>query len=53
MIDAPVSGGVVGAEAGTLTFMVGGTDQEIEFLFYNLFYFDSLYDFEMNIKEFL
>lgn len=26
MIDAPVSGGVGGAEAGTLTFMVGGTD---------------------------
>ena len=25
-VDAPVSGGVVGAEAGTLTFMVGGTD---------------------------
>jgi len=26
MIDAPVSGGVGGAEAGTLTFMCGGTD---------------------------
>src|SRR5476649_1421252 len=26
MIDAPVSGGVGGATAGTLTFMVGGTD---------------------------
>jgi 3-hydroxyisobutyrate dehydrogenase len=26
MLDAPVSGGVGGAEAGTLTFMVGGTD---------------------------
>ena len=26
MIDAPVSGGVTGAEAGTLTFMVGGSD---------------------------
>lgn len=25
-VDAPVSGGVVGAEAGTLTFMAGGTD---------------------------
>jgi 3-hydroxyisobutyrate dehydrogenase len=25
-VDAPVSGGVVGAEAGTLTFMVGGSD---------------------------
>tara|TARA_R110000868_G_scaffold31627_14_gene115839 strand:+ start:2253 stop:3143 length:891 start_codon:yes stop_codon:yes gene_type:complete len=27
MIDAPVSGGVGGAEAGTLTFMVGGTNE--------------------------
>ena len=27
MVDAPVSGGVGGAEAGTLTFMCGGTDQ--------------------------
>jgi 3-hydroxyisobutyrate dehydrogenase len=27
MIDAPVSGGVGGATAGTLTFMVGGDDQ--------------------------
>jgi 3-hydroxyisobutyrate dehydrogenase len=26
MVDAPVSGGVAGAEAATLTFMVGGTD---------------------------
>jgi 3-hydroxyisobutyrate dehydrogenase len=26
MVDAPVSGGVGGAEAGTLTFMVGGDD---------------------------
>ncbi|MCW2238501.1 3-hydroxyisobutyrate dehydrogenase [Azospirillum canadense] len=26
MVDAPVSGGVGGAEAGTLTFMVGGTE---------------------------
>ena len=26
MVDAPVSGGVAGAEAGTLTFMVGGPD---------------------------
>jgi len=25
MVDAPVSGGVMGAEAGTLTFMVGGS----------------------------
>ena len=28
MIDAPVSGGVGGATAGTLTFMVGGSDEE-------------------------
>lgn len=27
-VDAPVSGGVPGAEQGTLTFMVGGSDQE-------------------------
>lgn len=27
-VDAPVSGGVVGAEAGTLTFMLGGDDLE-------------------------
>ncbi|KAA9393903.1 3-hydroxyisobutyrate dehydrogenase [Kocuria coralli] len=27
-VDAPVSGGVVGAEAGTLTFMVGAEDAE-------------------------
>ncbi len=27
MLDAPVSGGVAGAQAGTLTFMVGGTDE--------------------------
>ncbi|MGY4721225.1 3-hydroxyisobutyrate dehydrogenase [Naumannella cuiyingiana] len=27
-IDAPVSGGVVGAEAGTLAFMVGGTEDD-------------------------
>ena len=27
MVDAPVSGGVGGAAAGTLTFMVGGTDE--------------------------
>jgi 3-hydroxyisobutyrate dehydrogenase len=26
MVDAPVSGGVAGAEAGTLTFMVGGSE---------------------------
>lgn len=29
-IDAPVSGGVVGAEAGTLAFMVGGSDEDFE-----------------------
>jgi 3-hydroxyisobutyrate dehydrogenase len=29
MIDAPVSGGVAGAEAGTLTFMVGGSDKAL------------------------
>jgi len=28
MIDAPVSGGVAGAEAGTLTFMVGGSEED-------------------------
>lgn len=27
MVDSPMSGGVGGAEAGTLTFMVGGTDE--------------------------
>jgi len=27
MIDAPVSGGVVGAKAGTLAFLVGGTEE--------------------------
>ena len=30
MLDAPVSGGVGGAEAGTLTFMVGGEDDTVE-----------------------
>ncbi|WP_018697708.1 3-hydroxyisobutyrate dehydrogenase [Amorphus coralli] len=30
MVDAPVSGGVGGAEAGTLTFMVGGTAEAFE-----------------------
>jgi 3-hydroxyisobutyrate dehydrogenase len=30
MIDAPVSGGTVGAEAGTLTFMVGGDAADLE-----------------------
>ncbi|KAI9827200.1 MAG: hypothetical protein M1832_005337 [Thelocarpon impressellum] len=29
-IDAPMSGGVVGAEAGTLTFMLGAPDQLLE-----------------------
>lgn len=28
-IDAPVSGGVTGAEAGTLTIMVGGSEQDL------------------------
>lgn len=28
MVDAPVSGGVGGAEAGTLTFMVGGSEAD-------------------------
>lgn len=30
MVDAPVSGGVLGAEKGTLTFMVGGTKEAFE-----------------------
>lgn len=30
MVDAPVSGGVGGAEAGTLTFMVGGTSHAFD-----------------------
>ncbi len=30
MIDAPVSGGVAGAAAGTLTFMVGGTQEAFD-----------------------
>jgi 3-hydroxyisobutyrate dehydrogenase len=30
MIDAPVSGGIAGAEAGTLTFMVGGSASTLE-----------------------
>ncbi len=30
MLDAPVSGGVAGAEAGTLTFMVGGAEAAVE-----------------------
>ena len=30
MLDAPVSGGVAGAEAGTLTFMVGGEAKDFE-----------------------
>lgn len=29
-VDAPVSGGVAGAEAGTLTFIVGGTDKAFD-----------------------
>ncbi|WP_328185459.1 3-hydroxyisobutyrate dehydrogenase [Marinobacter sp. OP 3.4] len=31
MLDAPVSGGTGGAQAGTLTFMVGGEDSEFAF----------------------
>ncbi len=30
MIDAPVSGGTAGAQAGTLTFIVGGDEQALE-----------------------
>lgn len=30
VLDAPVSGGVMGAEAGTLTFMVGGTAADLD-----------------------
>ena len=30
MLDAPVSGGVAGAEAGSLTFMVGGSSEVLE-----------------------
>lgn len=30
MVDAPVSGGVAGAEAASLTFMVGGTERAFE-----------------------
>ncbi len=30
MLDSPVSGGRVGAEAGTLTFIVGGSDENFE-----------------------
>lgn len=30
MLDAPVSGGVAGAEAGTLTIMVGGSERNFE-----------------------
>ena len=30
MVDAPVSGGIAAAEAGTLTFMVGGTDEAFQ-----------------------
>lgn len=30
MVDAPVSGGVAGAQAATLTFMVGGTEKNFE-----------------------
>ena len=30
MVDAPVSGGIAAADAGTLTFMVGGSDDAFE-----------------------
>lgn len=30
MVDAPVSGGTAGAQAATLTFMVGGTTEDLE-----------------------
>jgi 3-hydroxyisobutyrate dehydrogenase len=30
MVDAPVSGGIAAAEAGTLTFMAGGTDEAFD-----------------------
>ena len=30
MVDAPVSGGIAAADAGTLTFMVGGTDEAFD-----------------------
>src|SRR5436305_2604691 len=30
MVDAPVSGGIAAADAGTLTFMVGGADEAFE-----------------------
>src|SRR5436305_2396450 len=30
MVDAPVSGGIAAADSGTLTFMVGGTDEAFE-----------------------
>ena len=30
MIDAPVSGGVGGASAATLTFMIGGSSDDLE-----------------------
>lgn len=32
MLDAPVSGGTAGATAGTLTFMVGGSSEEFDFV---------------------
>lgn len=32
LIDAPVSGGVAGARAGTITFMVGGAEKDFEAL---------------------
>lgn len=32
MVDAPVSGGTAGAQAGTLTFMVGGEQSVVEYI---------------------
>ena len=44
MIDAPVSGGVTGAAAGTLTFMVGGTPENLEGARVSLYvYFTSMF----------
>ncbi|MBS0380922.1 MAG: 3-hydroxyisobutyrate dehydrogenase [Proteobacteria bacterium] len=31
-MDAPISGGMVGADAGTLTFMIGGDEADFEFV---------------------
>ena len=37
IVDAPVSGGVTGATAGTLTFMVGGTEDSFQMAKVSLF----------------